>query len=76
MAIIREFKGLRPSKELVRLVAELPYDVVSSEEARLIVGDNKYSFYHISKPEVDLPEDVDLYDESVYSKGVKTLTAS
>ncbi len=69
MAIIREFKGLRPPKELVRQVAELPYDVVNSEEARQIVGDNKYSFYHISKPEIDLPEDIDLYDESVYRKG-------
>ncbi len=69
MAIIREFRGLRPPKDLVPRVAELPYDVVNSEEARHIVGDNAYSFYHISKPEIDLPEDVDLYDESVYRKG-------
>jgi uncharacterized protein (DUF1015 family) len=71
MAVIREFKGLRPKKELVTRVAELPYDVVSSEEARAIAGGNPYSFFHISKPEIDLPDTVNLYDDIVYATGKK-----
>ena len=71
MAAIKEFKGLRPRQELVTRIAELPYDVVSSEEARDIAGGNEYSFFHISKPEIDLPENVNLYADSVYAAGRK-----
>ena len=71
MAAIKAFKGLRPRQELVTRIAELPYDVVSSEEARAIAGGNEYSFFHISKPEIDLPENVNLYDDSVYAAGRK-----
>ena len=71
MAAIKEFKGLRPKQELVTSIAELPYDVVSSQEARAIASGNQYSFYHVSKPEIDLPENVNLYDDSVYATGRK-----
>jgi uncharacterized protein (DUF1015 family) len=71
MAAIREFRGLRPKQELVTSVAELPYDVVSSEEAREIARGNEYSFFHISKPEIDLPENVNIYDDRVYATGRK-----
>ena len=66
MAKIREFTGLRPADGLAAQVAELPYDVVSSEEARAIAAGRPHSFFHISKPEIDLSEDVSLYDDSVY----------
>jgi uncharacterized protein (DUF1015 family) len=69
MATIREFRGLRPVRELVHLVAELPYDVVDSREARSIAAKNENSFFHISKPEVDLPEHIDVYDDMVYETG-------
>jgi uncharacterized protein (DUF1015 family) len=69
MANIREFRGLRPVRELVHLVAELPYDVVDSREARSIAAKNENSFFHISKPEVDLPEHIDVYDDMVYETG-------
>jgi len=71
MAAIKEFKGLRPKQELVTSIAELPYDVVSSQEARAIASGNQYSFFHVSKPEIDLPENVNLYDDSVYATGRK-----
>lgn len=71
MAKIREFTGLRPTGELAARVAELPYDVVSSEEARSIAKGRPHSFYHISKPEIDLPEGVSLYDDSVYAKALE-----
>jgi len=75
MAKIRPFKGLRPKRDLAPLVAELPYDVVTSEEARELAAKNKYSFYHITKPEVDLPEQVHAYDDRVYQTGRENLDA-
>ncbi len=73
MASIKEFTGLLPRKEIAHLVAELPYDVVSTAEARDIAADNNYSFYHISKPEIDLPASIDQYDPRVYEKGRENL---
>jgi uncharacterized protein (DUF1015 family) len=69
MAAIKEFRGLRPKKDLAHRIAELPYDVVSSEEAKEIAKGNQYSFFHISKPEIDLPANVNLYDDGVYEAG-------
>jgi uncharacterized protein (DUF1015 family) len=68
MAIVKPFKGLRPKKDLVDKIVSPPYDVLSSEEARKMVEGNPYSFLHIIKPEVDLPEEINLYDEKVYQK--------
>lgn len=73
MAIIKAFRGYRPRKEFVREIASRPYDVLNSKEAREEVKDNPYSFLHVVKPEVDLPEDVDLHSEQVYKKGKENL---
>ncbi len=68
MAIIKPFKGLRPIKDNVEKVASRPYDVLNSEEARIEVQGNPHSFLHVVKPEVDLPEDIDLHSDIVYNK--------
>ncbi|HOO71927.1 MAG TPA: DUF1015 family protein [Spirochaetota bacterium] len=73
MAQIREFKGIRPRKDLADKVAELPYDVLNSQEARTIAAGNEFSFFHISKPEIDLDEQINPYDEAVYRKGKENL---
>ncbi|MBN2349825.1 MAG: DUF1015 domain-containing protein [Bacteroidales bacterium] len=73
MAIVLPFKGYRPKRELASSLASRPYDVLSSDEARIEVKDNPNSFLHIVKPEVDLPEDVDHYSEQVYNKGRENL---
>lgn len=69
MAIIKPFKALRPKKELAERVAALPYDVMSTEEARQMAGGNLFSFLHISRPEIGLPADIDHYSEPVYEAG-------
>ena len=69
MAIITEFKGLRPRQNYVSKVSVLPYDVVSSDEARAIAGDNKFSFFHVSKPEIDFPKNTDTHDPKVFQHG-------
>jgi uncharacterized protein (DUF1015 family) len=73
MTIIKAFKGFRPKKEFPDKVASRPYDVLNSEEAREAVKTNKHSFLHVVKPEVDLPENVDLHSDEVYYKGKENL---
>ncbi len=57
MAWVKPFKGLRPLKDLVEQVECRPYDVLSSEEARIEAGDNEMSLYHVIRPEIDFPEE-------------------
>lgn len=68
MATIKPFRGIRPPKELVELVASRPYDVLNSEEARLEAAGNEKSLYHIIKPEIDFPIGTDEHDSCVYDK--------
>lgn len=73
MAAIRPFKAIRPINELVERIAALPYDVMDSDEARDMIKDNPYSFLHVDKAEVDLPTDIDVYDDRVYEKAKENL---
>jgi uncharacterized protein (DUF1015 family) len=68
MACVRPFKGLRPVTEYVSKVASPPYDVIDSDEARILARGNPLSFLHVVKPEIDLDRSIDLYDERVYRK--------
>ena len=69
MATLKPFAALRPRPELATYICELPYDVMSSDEAREIAEGNPLSFLHVSKPEIDLPPGTDLYSAPVYAKG-------
>jgi len=73
MAVLRKFKALRPRKGLEKQVASYPYDVLNSKEARELAKDNPYSFLHIVKPEIDLPEGTDLYYQAVYEKAKENI---
>jgi uncharacterized protein (DUF1015 family) len=68
MATLKAFKGLRPPEQIVKELASRPYDVLNSSEARSEAKDNDYSLLHIIKPEIDLPEDINLYSQEVYNK--------
>ncbi|MCD6010445.1 MAG: hypothetical protein K0Q79_307 [Flavipsychrobacter sp.] len=72
MAKITPFKGLRPVKELAPEVATLPYDVVSVAEAREF---RKYphNFYHVTRSEIDLAENVDVHSSLVYERAKENL---
>jgi uncharacterized protein (DUF1015 family) len=69
MATIKPFAALRPRPNFAERVCELPYDVMSSAEARDMASGNHLSFLHVSKPEIDLPPTIDPYDPRVYAKG-------
>src|SRR5271170_578710 len=69
MATLKPFAALRPKPELAKKICELPYDVMSSDEARQMAAGNPLSFLHVSKPEIDLPPGTDLYSPEVYANG-------
>ena len=73
MSIIKPFKALRPKPELASVVASVPYDVINSEEARVLAQGNPISFLHVTKAEIDLPEGIDTHEEIVYQKGKENL---
>lgn len=73
VAILKPFAAVRPRKDIAHKVAALPYDVMNSEEAREIVGDNEYSFLHVDKAEIDLDRNINIYDKIVYEKARNNL---
>jgi uncharacterized protein (DUF1015 family) len=73
MAIIRPFKGLRPLKDNVEQVVALPYDVMNRSEAKKMAEGNKFSFLHISRSEIDLPDAITSYSKEVYEKAKENL---
>ena len=73
MSIIKPFRALRPPKHLVEKASALPYDVMNVEEACAMAAGNPNSFLHISRPEIDLPREIDPHDESVYLQGKANL---
>ncbi|MBV8254297.1 MAG: DUF1015 domain-containing protein [Chitinophaga sp.] len=73
MAIIKPFQGLRPQPEIAAKVAARPYDVLSSAEAKQEATGNPVSFYHVSKSEIDLPENTDVHSQQVYDQAATNL---
>jgi len=73
MATLRPFAAFTPQPDLAARICELPYDVMSSEEARALAAGNPLSFLHVSKPEIDLPAGSDVYSAQVYAKGAENL---
>ena len=68
MATVRPFKAIRPDKQYAEKVISLPYDVMNREEAATMASGNPYSFLHICRAEIDLPEQENPYDIAVYEK--------
>ncbi|MFQ3578962.1 MAG: DUF1015 family protein [Bacteroidales bacterium] len=74
MAILRPFKAYRPANnELAAKIACRPYDVLDANEAKQEAGDNPLSFYHVIKPEIDLPHITDTHSQPIYDKGKENL---
>jgi len=73
MAIVRPFRAVRPAKGYADKVISLPYDVMNREEAAKMAEGNPYSFLHICRSEIDLPEVENPYTETVYAKAKKNI---
>jgi uncharacterized protein (DUF1015 family) len=68
LPLLRPFPALRPAAGRAPEVAAPPYDVVNSDEARQMAADRPLSFLHVSKPEIDLAPETDVYSPAVYEK--------
>lgn len=75
MAKIIPFKALRPQPQFAKQVASPPYDVLNSKEAKQAAQGNPNTFLHVTKSEIDLPDDVDIHSQSVYDKAKQNLEA-
>ncbi len=71
---LRPFAALRPAgTELAARIACLPYDVLSTPEARSLAAGNPDSFLHVVRSEIDLPGDADPHCDAVYQAAREAL---
>ena len=68
MAVIHPFAALRPTPATVARVAAVPYDVVNTDEARVLAADDPLSFLRVSRPEIECPPGTPIYAEEVYQR--------
>ena len=73
MATLKPFRVLRPAPDKARAVCTLPYDVMNTEEARAMAGDNPLSFLRVTRTEIEFPADADPYSSEVYRRGGENL---
>lgn len=65
---IRPFNAVRPPPELADRVAAPPYDVVDTRMARELAEGNPMCFLRVTRPELELPPDIDAHDDAVYTR--------
>jgi uncharacterized protein (DUF1015 family) len=68
MATLHPFRALRPAPATAAVVSSVPYDVVTTDEARQLAAGNPLSFLRVTRSELDLPPGTDPYSPSVYAK--------
>ena len=73
MADVRPIAALRPTPEFAAKVASLPYDVMSSAEARIMAEGNPYSFLRVTKAEINLDPGINEYSDIVYETAANNL---
>lgn len=72
---LRPFAAIRPNVGDAASVAAVPYDVVSTAEARQLAQANPKSFLHVSRPEIDLPAGTDPTSDAAYAQARKAFDA-
>ena len=75
MAVVAPFRALRPTAPSASAVAAVPYDVVSTGEARALAEGNPLSFLHVSRAEIDLPQETNPHADVVYAKAAENFAA-
>ncbi len=73
MAIIKPFRGYLPPADLAHKISSLPYDVMTSDEAREMVQNNKDSFLRIIKPEIDFDSGDEPSGDNLHNHGKRNL---
>jgi uncharacterized protein (DUF1015 family) len=75
MATLHPFRALRPTPDTAARIAAVPYDVVTTDEARALADNNPLSFLRVSRAEIELPSGTDPYSEAVYERAAKNFSA-
>ena len=75
MAAIHPFRALRPTPDKAAAVSSVPYDVVTTDEARQLADGNPLSFLHVTRSEIDLPPGTNPYAPEVYENARANLAA-
>jgi uncharacterized protein (DUF1015 family) len=71
MATLYPFRALRPNANHAARIAAVPYDVVSTDEARALADGNPLSFLRVSRAELELCAGSDPYAPDVYERAAK-----
>ncbi len=71
MAKLFPFRALRPKPADASRVAAVPYDVVSTGEARALAEGNPLSFLRVSRAEIELPAGADPHSDAVYARAAE-----
>jgi len=75
MSNIYPFAALRPTPKAAASVASVPYDVVSTDEARALASGNSLSFLHVSRPEIDMRAGADPHSDAAYQQAATAFAA-
>ena len=70
---VKAFPSIVPSPGNAETVASVPYDVVNTEEARALAGDNAHSFLRVVRAEIEFPAGTDPYGDEIYAKSKENL---
>ncbi len=70
---VKAFPALVPAPGKAETIASVPYDVVNTEEARALAGDNEHSFLHVVRADIDFPDGTDPYGDEIYAKSKENL---
>jgi len=74
MASLHPFRALRPRPAEARRIAAVPYDVVTTDEARALAEGNPLSFLRVSRAEIELAASTDPYSEAVYRRAAENFS--
>jgi uncharacterized protein (DUF1015 family) len=75
MSAIYPFAALRPTPKAAPDVASVPYDVVNSDEARVLADGNAASFLHVSRPEIDLGAGANPHSDAAYDQAASAFAS-
>jgi uncharacterized protein (DUF1015 family) len=74
MATLYPFRALRPRPADAARIASVPYDVVTTDEARALADGNPLSFLRVSRPELELPPETDPHSAAVYQRALENFS--
>tara|TARA_B100000029_G_scaffold157808_1_gene153150 strand:- start:4399 stop:5634 length:1236 start_codon:yes stop_codon:yes gene_type:complete len=73
MPQIKPFKGFLPPHDLAETISSPPYDVISENEARLIIKLYPHSFLRVIKPEIDFNSKSNLDSFTIHKRAKENL---